>query len=150
MSRFSPDYYLKPLDSLYRKYHKFSDWGFLCPLLSKKTGERVTPRLSTRCVLPSPPPWEKRVRELLKTTDNWDTIRHICRLPFRDRNTPQVTLLDRWDSGLDSFLISFAARDRHDEILGWTTDRKAEELLTLLQPGVRRLSPVWTWSWTPL
>lgn len=92
--------------------------------------------------------WEEGARELLGTTKNPDTIRHICRLPFRDRKIPQVTLSDRWDSGLDSFLISFAAGAQYNEILEWTRDRKARELLRLLQPAVRRPA-VWMWSWTP-
>ncbi|CAG8980092.1 hypothetical protein HYALB_00012558 [Hymenoscyphus albidus] len=119
----------------------------LASFLSKEIGERVTPGLSTRYVLPTPPPWEEGVRELLRTTHNWDTIRHICQLPFRDLNTPQVTLLDRWDSGLDSFLISFAAGAQSNEILEWTRDRKARELFRLLQPV--RGAAVWMWSWTP-
>lgn len=92
--------------------------------------------------------WEEGVHDLLRTTNNPDTIRHICRLPFQDRNAPQVTLSGRWDPGLDSLLISVAAGAQYNEILEWTRDRKARELLRLLQPAVRRPA-VWMWSWTP-
>jgi hypothetical protein len=114
--------------------------------------EQVSPKASSSPVskyVDKTSPWEEGVLELLRTTNNPDTIGHICRLPFRDRDTPQVTLSDRWDSRLDSFLISFAARDRYNEVLEWTRDHKAKELLQLLRPVVRRRPPVWDWSWTP-
>lgn len=92
--------------------------------------------------------WEEGVLELLRTTHNSDTIQHICRLPFRDRNAPLSVLAERWDSGLDRFLTSFAARDRQNEIIGWSRDCKAKELQRLLQRVARRPS-VWRWGWNP-
>jgi hypothetical protein len=81
--------------------------------------------------------WEEGIQELLRTTYNWNTIRYIYRLLFR-RNVTLAILSDRWDSELDSFLKYLTAKNEHDEILEWTRDRKAKELLRLLLPGVER------------
>ncbi|KAE9373836.1 hypothetical protein N431DRAFT_438968 [Stipitochalara longipes BDJ] len=94
------------------------------------------------------PTSEERVQELLRTTDNPDTIRHICRLyPFRDQNIPHVVLSGRWDPCLDSFLISLHGNpDAEQEILQLSSEKKAKKLLRLLDPLQEKQSTMWTWN----
>jgi hypothetical protein len=90
---------------------------------------------------------EERVQELLRSTDNPDTIRDICQLyPFRDQNIPHVVLSGRWDSCLDSFLIFLHGNpDAEQDILHLSREEKAEKLLRLLDPLQKRHS-MFTWN----
>ncbi|KAH8772430.1 hypothetical protein F5882DRAFT_505901 [Hyaloscypha sp. PMI_1271] len=62
--------------------------------------------------------WEKGVLELLKSTQDQEIIRKICRLPFRDRNALQDMLSRRWNSELDLYLMSLRikVKDHREEI----------------------------------
>lgn len=91
---------------------------------------------------------ERRVQELLRTTDNQDTSRHICQLyPFRDQNIPQAILSGRWDSWLDPFLLSLHRNpSAEQEILQLSREEKAQKLLRLLDPFPDRHRTIWTWN----
>ena len=84
---------------------------------------------------------------MLRTTDNPDTIRHICQLyPFRDQNVPRDVLSRRWDSCLDSFLASLHEVPGAQDILQLSGEEKAEKLLRMLDPVQERQRTTWTWS----
>jgi hypothetical protein len=96
--------------------------------------------------------WEKGVLELLKSTHDQEMIRKICRLPFRDRNTLQDMLSQRWDLELDRHLMSLRVefRDHRDEIFDWPRDRKAKEFLRQVLQTRKKHTRVWCREWDVL
>jgi hypothetical protein len=96
--------------------------------------------------------WEKGVLELLKSTQDQEMIRKICRLPFRDRNALQDVLSRRWNSELDLYLMSLRVevKDHREEIFDWPRDRKANEFLRQVLRTRGKPPPVWNWAWDVL
>lgn len=81
---------------------------------------------------------------MLGSTEDKELIRRICRLPLK-RDILSDVLSRRWDSELDSHLMSLRA-DHREEIFEWSRDRKAKEFLRQAVRTVRK-PPVWDWGW---